>query len=291
MKKYKIIIDSNSDLPRNFIEENDIPFVSLTCTLKGNTFADDFGKSIDYKAFYEEVRNGAMPTTSQVNAYTFEEIFKKYAAEGCDILYLAFSSGLSGTYNSALIAREAVVEEYKDLNITIIDTKCASMGEGLIVYYAYEMMKKGASMDEIVTWVENNKLKVNHWFTVDDLNHLKRGGRVSATSAIIGTMLDIKPILNVDTEGKLTPVSKVKGRKKSIKTLMENLKERIIDPENQVIGISHGDCLSDAEFLRTLIKEEVKVKDFIISTIGPGVGSHSGPGTLALFFIGESRNV
>lgn len=291
MNKFKIIIDSNSDLPRDYIYENDIPFASLTCNFKGSTFIDDFGQSIDYKYFYDEVRKGEMPTTSQVNSYTFEEIFKKYAAEGYDILYLAFSSSLSGTYNSALIAREAVIEDYKNITITIIDTKCASMGEGLIVYYAYELMKKGASMDEIATWVEQNKLKLNHWFTVDDLNHLKRGGRVSATSAMIGTILDIKPVLIVDNDGRLTPVSKVKGRKKSIKTLMEKLKERIVDPENQVIGISHGDCIDDVELLKKFITDEVKVKDFIISTIGPGVGSHSGPGTLALFFIGENRNI
>jgi DegV family protein with EDD domain len=290
LKKFKILIDSNCDLPSEYVLKNNIPYVSLMCNFKGKTFADEFGKSIDYKYFYDEVRKGEMPTTSQVNSFTFEEAFKKYAEQGYDILYIAFSSALSGTHNSAVVAREAVLEQYKDINITIIDTKSASMGEGLIVYYAYEMMNNGSSLEEIANWIEANKLKVIHWFTVDDLNHLKRGGRVSAASAMIGSLLDIKPILQVDEEGRLIPISKAKGRKKSIKILAQKLKENIVDPENQVIGISHGDCLEDVELLKRLISEEVKVKDFLIGNIGPGVGTHSGPGTLALFFIGKNRN-
>jgi DegV family protein with EDD domain len=291
MKKMKILIDSNCDLPREYVINNEIPFVSLTCTLKNETFKDDFGKHMDYKHFYDEVRKGEMPTTSQVNEFTFEETFRNYAKEGYDILYIAFSSALSGTHNSAVVAREMVLEEFKDTNIRIVDTKSASMGEGLLVHYAYEMMKKGSSLDEIANWLEENKLKINHWFTVDDLKHLKRGGRVSATSAMIGSILEIKPILHVDSEGKLVSVSKVKGRKKSVKVLADMLKEKIVDPDNQVIGISHGDCLQDAENLKKYIQAEVNVKDFIIGNIGPGVGSHSGPGTLALFFIGADRTI
>ena len=163
------------------------------------------------------------------------------------------------------------------------------MGEGLLDYYAIEMLKNGASKDEIVQWIEENKLKLNHWFTVDDLNHLKRGGRVSSTAAIIGTLLDIKPVLHVDNEGRLIPVTKVKGRKKSIKSLFEELDKRIVNPEEQVIFISHGDCLEDAKFLERLILEKYKVKDVFINEIGPTVGSHSGPGTVALFFLGNER--
>lgn len=291
MKPYKIVIDSNSDLPLNYVTSNNIPFVSLTFNYKDHIYVDDFGQTISHKNFYDEVRSGELPTTSQVNTYVFEELFRKHLSEGYDIIYIAFSSALSGTHNSAVMARNTLIEEFPDAKITVIDSKAASMGEGLIVYYAYTLMKNSAAYDEVVNWVETNKLKVNHWFTVDDLNHLKRGGRVSAASAAIGTLLDIKPILLVNDEGRLAPVTKVKGRKKSIKALFEKLSEKIVDAENQVIGISHGDCLAEAEFLAELIKKQFNVKDILISPIGPGVGTHSGPGTLALFFIGENRNI
>jgi DegV family protein with EDD domain len=290
MKPYKILIDSCTDLSREFVEKNNIPFVSLTCNFKGSNYNDDFGKSLDYKAFYDEVRKGELPTTSQINSYTFEEAFKKYVSEGFAVIYIALSSALSGTCNSALIAREAFLEEYPEADITVIDTKSASMGEGLLVYYAYEMMNNGASKEEVVQWLEDNKLKLVHWFTVDDLNHLKRGGRLSAASAIIGSILDIKPVLQVNDDGKLIPAVKVKGRKKSIRTLVEKLREKIVNPEDQVIAISHGDCLEDAMYLKNLILEEFKVKDVLVTLIGPVIGSHAGPGTLALFFLGKDRN-
>jgi DegV family protein with EDD domain len=200
-----------------------------------------------------------------------------------------FSSALSGSYNSACIAKNMILEEYKDADITVIDSKCASLGEGLLVFYAIEMLKNSASKDEIITFIENNKLKINHWFTVDDLNHLKRGGRVSATAAAIGTLLNIKPILHVDDEGRLIPVTKEKGRKKSIKALAEELDKNIINPEEQIIFISHGDCIEDVELLKKLILEKHKVKDIIVNSIGPIIGAHSGPGTVALFFMGEKR--
>jgi DegV family protein with EDD domain len=286
-----IITDSCCDLPLEYINENNIPVISLTFHFKGREYKDDFGKSIDYKTFYDEVRKGEMSNTSQINAYIFEEIFKKYISEGYSIIYIAFSSALSGTYNSSLIARENILDENKNADITIVDSRSASMGQGLIVYYANEMLKKGASKQEIVDWLENNKLRVNHWFTVDDLNHLKRGGRVSAASAAIGTILDIKPILHVNDDGKLIPVTKVKGRKKSIKTLAEELKNKIVNPEEQTIFISHGDSFEDAKMLEKIILEEVKVKNVLINYVGPVIGSHSGPGTIALFFIGQNRNV
>jgi DegV family protein with EDD domain len=286
-----IITDSCCDLPIEYINENNIPVLSLTFRFKGKDYEDDFGKSLDYKTFYDEVRKGEMSTTSQVNAYAFEEVFKKYITEDYSIIYIAFSSALSGTYNSSLIAAKNILEENNNADITIIDSRSASMGQGALVYYASEMLKKGASKVEIVSWLEDNKLKLNHWFTVDDLNHLKRGGRVSAASAAIGTILDIKPILHVNDEGRLIPVSKVKGRKKSIKTLAEELKRRIVNPEEQTIFISHGDSLDDAKLLERLIIEEVKVKNVVINYVGPVIGSHSGPGTIALFFLGENRTV
>ncbi|HOS68612.1 MAG TPA: DegV family protein [Bacillota bacterium] len=284
-----LLIDSCTDLPRSYVDKNEIPFVSLVCNFKDQEYKDDFGKSISYRDFFDAVRNGEMPSTAQVNVYEYTEIFKKYAAEGKSVVYLGFSSALSGSLSSAYIARDTVMEEFKDADITIVDSKSASLGEGLLAYYANEMLKAGASKDEVVSWLETNKLKMNHWFTVDDLGHLKRGGRLSGTAAFLGTLLDIKPVLKVDDEGRLIPISKVKGRKKSIKTLFEMLQENITAPEEQVIAISHGDCIEDAEYLKEMILKEYNVKDVIINHVGPVIGAHTGPGVVALFFMGEKR--
>ena len=287
--KCVIFTDSCCDLPRSFINENNIQVMPLRVNIKGNDIPDDLGKSITNKEFYKLIREGEMPTTSQVNVNTFEEEFRRFSKAGYSIIYIGFSSALSGCVNSTRLAKDIIIEETEDADITVIDTKSASMGLGLIVYYASNMLKEDKSTDDIINWIEENKLRVNHWFTVDDLNHLKRGGRVSSTAAVVGTMLNIKPILHVNDEGKLIPLSKVKGRKKSLKVLQEKLKERIVNPEEQIIFISHGDCLEDAEYLRELILSGVKIKDIIINNIGPAVGTHSGPGTVALFFIGNER--
>lgn len=284
-----IITDSCTDLPYSYIREHNIPIVNFTYNFKGVEYTDDFGQTMDYKTFYNEVRSGEMPTTSQVNVDVYTKLFIPYIEDKKSIINLCFSSALSGSYNSALIARDMLLEEYSEADITIIDTKSASMGEGLIVYYAMQMLENGASKEEIVKWVEHNKLKVAHWFTVEDLNHLKRGGRVSGAAAFIGTMLDIKPILQVDNEGRLIPISKVKGRKKSLKTLAEKLDENIVNPEEQVIFISHGDSLEDANFLADLIRSKHPVKDIVINNVGPVIGAHSGPGTIALFFLADKR--
>lgn len=287
--KTVLITDSCSDLPLEYIESNNIIYMSLTYEINGEEFKDDFWKTTDCKEFYNKLRKGETSKTSQVNSQRYYEEFKKHIAEGNPIIYVGFSSALSGSTNSAFIAREQILEEFKEADITVVDTKSASMGQGLLVYYANEMLKKGKPKEEIVNWLEENKLKLNHWFTVEDLNHLKRGGRISSTAAVVGTLLNIKPVLHVNNEGKLVPVEKVKGRKKSLKTLADKLSEKIVNSEEQVIGISHGDCIEDAEHVRDLILEQYKVKDFIITNIGPVIGSHSGPGTVALFFLGSSR--
>lgn len=284
-----IVIDSCSDLPRDFVEKNNIPALGINVKLNEMEFVDDFGKTITYKEFYDALREGEMPTTAQVNSEAYKEEFLKHVKQNKSVIYFAFSSALSGSINSANIAKSEILEEYENADITIIDTKSASLGEGLIAYYAYEMLKRGCSKEEIVNWVEENKLKVNHWFTVDDLNHLKRGGRISGTQAVVGTLLNIKPILNVDNEGRLSPVAKVKGRKKALKTLVDKFREKVVNPEEQVIFISHSDCAADAELVKSMILEEFQVKDFIINPIGPGIGAHTGPGTVTLFFMGDSR--
>lgn len=287
--KTVIMTDSCCDLPLSYVKENNIDVVSLGINIDSKYYSDDLGQSLDIKDFYSKLRNGIMPTTSQANAFSYEEVFKKHVKKGNAVIYIGFSSALSGSLNSARIARENIKDENNQADITVIDSKSASLGLGLLVYKAVEMLKNGSSKEEIVTWIEENKLRGNHWFTVDDLNHLKRGGRVSGTVAAVGTFLGIKPILEVDREGRLIPVSKVKGRKKSIKVLQDTIKERIENSEEQVIFISHGDCLEEAEYLKKLITEEIKVKDVIINNIGPTIGTHAGPGTIALFFLGKER--
>ena len=284
-----LITDSCSDLPLEFVENSNIKILSLTVHFKNKEYKDDFGKTIKYKDFYSALREGEITTTSQINVQTFADAFKEAVSLGNSVIYLGFSSALSGCVSSATMARNIVLEEYRDADISVIDTRSASLGQGLIVYKAYNMLKEGCSKEEIINWVEDNKLKVNHWFTVDDLKFLTRGGRISQGAAQIGTLFNIKPILNVSNEGKLTPQSKVSGRKRSLKALANMLFERAVNPEKQKIFISHGDCFEDAEFLKNFILEKILVKNVIINNVGPVIGSHSGPGTVALFFLGNSR--
>lgn len=284
-----ILTDTCCDLPLEYVKENNINYFGLTVLYKGSERFDDLWENLDCKEFYDSIRNGETPTTSQINVNTFYDFFKGNTVKGNSIIYIGFSSALSGCVNSAMIAKNMILDEFPNADISVIDSKSASMGEGLIVYYAANMLKSGASKDEIVNWIEDKKLKVNHWFTVDDLFYLKRGGRVSLTSAFIGTFLNIKPVLHVDNEGRLIPVSKAHGRKKSLRILADKFKEMAVNPEEQTIFISHGDCISDAEDVKKMILHDFKVKDVIINPVGPVIGSHSGPGTVALFFIADKR--
>ncbi|MDX9871641.1 MAG: DegV family protein [Clostridia bacterium] len=289
MKKPVIITDSSSDLPRNFIDNNNIPFISLVCNFKGQEIKDDFGVTLSYKEFYDAVREKEMPSTSQVNVQTYLDSFRTYIDQGIPIIYIGFSSGLSGSLQSALLAQKIILEENKNADLTVIDSKCASLGQGLLVYYAYDLLNRNKSKEEIVSWLEENKLKMNHWFTVDSLDHLKRGGRISGPAAAVGSILNIKPVLNVDDEGKLAPVSKVQGRKKSLRMLADMLKEKMAPPEDQVIAISHSDSIKDVNYLIGLLKENYRFKDIIVNMIGPVIGAHTGAGTVALFFMGKGR--
>lgn len=223
--KTVILIDSCTDLPFSYVKSHDLPVVNFSYHLNGIDYTDDFGQTVSYKEFYNVVRKGELPTTSQVNVEVYADIFRKYVKEHKSIIVLSFSSALSGSFNSAVVARKLVLEEYQHADISLIDTKSASLGEGLIAYYAIDMLEKGASKDEIVEWVESNKLKVNHWFTVEDLNHLKRGGRLSGASAFIGTLLNVKPILKVDDEGRLVPLSKSKAEKNPSRRYLTNLRK------------------------------------------------------------------
>ncbi len=284
-----LVIDSGCDLPLEYIEQDNIVALGLICNFKGKEIEDDFGKKFIRKDFYDALRQGEMPTTSQINSEKYVEVFRKYVHERKSIIYIAMSSALSGTINSANIGRGTVLEEFPEADISIVDSKCASLGQGLLVYYAYEMLKEGKSKDEIVAFIEKNKLKINHWFTVNDLNHLKRGGRISSSAATVGTLLSIKPVLFMDNEGRLTTFSKCRGRKKAINTLVEKFKERTDPNKQQVIAIGHGDCIEDALLLESLVREHGNVKDVILSYVGTAIGSHTGPEILGLYFMAEER--
>lgn len=286
--KLVLVVDSGSDLPIEFINEPNIVGLPIGCNFKGRDMEDYFGQTLDIKEFYDGLRAGEMYTTSQINVYKFEEAFKSIIKEGKSIIYIGLSSGLSGTINNARNAALNLKEEYPDSDITIIDTLSASMGIGLLAYKVYAMMKKDKSKEEIVEFVEGIKLKINHYFTVDDLKHLKRGGRVSSSAATVGTLLNVKPVLHMDNEGKLIPLNKVRGRKKAMLELANKFIERSVG-EQQLVTISHGDCLEDAKALEELCRKSGRVKECIINNLGPTIGSHTGAGLLALFFVGNSR--
>ena len=289
MSEVILLADSCCDLPPSFFHEYRIPYVSLSFSFKGKELFDDMGQSLSHKDFYDAVRQGEMSTTSQINVQAYLDFFKKNVKPGDPALYLAFSSGLSGSCESAFMAVNQLKEEDPDWDIVVVDSLAASMGEGLLLYHVVQLREQGKSRDEIAKWLADNKLRLAHWFTVEDLHHLKRGGRLSATSAVIGTLLQIKPVLHVDDEGHLIPMDKVRGRKKSLSALAQKLFDTIENPEEQVVFISHADALEDAEYLAQLIRDRVPVRDIQISQIGPVIGAHAGPGTVALFFLGSGR--
>lgn len=289
MEKYKITTDNTADLPYTYYKEHDIEYMYLTYQLEGTTYGKE--NELEFKEFYSKMRNGSMPTTSQVNAEEAKEILRPILEEGYDILHLAFSSGLSGSYNSVRLAAEELREEFPERKIVVIDSLCASLGEGLFVDKAITLKEEGKSLEENAEWLEKYKTNFCHVFTVDDLFHLHRGGRVSKVAAVVGTMINLKPLLHVDNEGHLIPVSKVRGRKKSLAGLVSMMEERVGSwkDKNTKIFISHGDCQEDAEYVAKLVKEKFGYETFLINTIGATIGTHSGPGTVALFFMGDYR--
>lgn len=286
-KQYIITSDSTCDLPQKVLSDYNLTILPLSYSISGVEYSGDNTLSIE--EFYAKMRAGEMTKTSQLVPEYVEKTFEKIINDGFDILHLGFSSGLSGSYNNARIAMDELKQKYPDSKIRVIDTLCASMGEGLFLYKACELKKQGKTLDEVADWCEENKLHLCHMFTVDDLMHLHRGGRVSKTSAIAGSILGIKPILHVDNEGHLIPIGKIRGRKQSLEALVNEMDKRIGPYKNDVIGISHGDCLEDAEYVKKLIEKKYGIKNFIINHVGPVIGSHSGPGTVALFFMGEYR--
>lgn len=286
---FKIITDSTADLPMEYLKEHNVECLNLSYIVDGETYGH--GKELPYKEFYNMMRQGKMPTTSQVNPEEAKECFENAMKQNHEILCLAFSSGLSGTYNSMRMAAEEVMEEHPDCKILVIDTLCASLGEGLLVYKAVTLRDEGKTIEEVAEWINTHIQNIIHIFTVDDLFHLHRGGRVSKATAVMGTLAGIKPILHVDQEGHLTALSKVRGRKKSLQALVDYMAEKMgsFASENDMVFISHGDDLESAEFVRDCIKERFGIENFLINNVGPTIGSHAGPGTVSVFFIGETR--
>lgn len=238
---------------------------------------------------YDGLRSGESAKTAAVNPEQWAALMEESLSQGQDVLVMAFSSGLSTTYQSAEIAAQELREKYPERSIYVCDTLAASMGQGLLVWYACKKRDEGASLEALRDWVEETKLHLCHWFTVDDLMHLKRGGRISAATALVGTMLQIKPVLHVDDEGHLINVAKTRGRRASIEALAKKAVELGEGYDNSTMFISHGDCLEDAKYLERILKERCGVKEVVISYVGAVIGSHSGPGTVALFFLGKNR--
>ncbi|MBS6194814.1 MAG: DegV family protein [Clostridiales bacterium] len=289
MSEFVITTDNTADLPYSYYEEHGLEYMYLTYQMDGESFGK--GHELEAKEFYDRIRNGSMPTTSQVNSEEAKDVLRPFLEQGKDVLHLAFSSGLSGTYNSVRLAAEELMEEFPERKVIVIDSLCASLGEGMFVDKAVELKEEGKSMDEIAAWMEEHKLNFCHVFTVDDLFHLHRGGRVSKAAAVVGTMINLKPLLHVDNEGHLIPVSKVRGRKKSLQGLVSLMEERMGSwkDKNTKVFISHGDCQDDAEYVAKLVKEKLGLETSLINVIGSTIGTHTGAGVVALFFMGDYR--
>ncbi len=284
---YRIITDTCCDLPQQMYKDLKLTVVPLTLTFRGKELSA-FPENV-LKEVYQGMRDGESGSTAAVNPAVWHDAIEPVLQAGEDVLVMAFSSGLSTTYNSAVIAAQELAEEYPQRKVLVVDTLCASMGQGLLVYYACRKRDEGLDIEELYAWCQEQKMHLCHWFTVENLVYLKRGGRVSAATALVGTMLNIKPVLHVDNAGHLISVAKARGRKASLEMMLNKAKEMGIPGANDVMFLSHGDCREEAEAFAERLKKECGVKDVIISYVGAVIGAHSGPGTMALFFLGTER--
>ena len=290
MSDFVILTDSSADLSAEMVQKLDVRVLPLTFTIGGRDYRNyPDNREMDPHLFYERLRQGEVATTAAVNVADVVERVEPLLQQGKDVLLLSFSSGLSATCDSARIAAQELGEQYPERKFFVVDTLCASLGQGLLVWHAARRRERGDSIEAVRDWVEENKLHLCHWFTVDDLMFLKRGGRVSAATAMVGTMLSIKPVLHVDDEGHLIKVGTARGRKASLKALVDHMEETAIGPGEQTIFISHGDCEEDAKQVAEDVKARFGVKTVLINHVGPVIGAHSGPGTVALFFLGAHR--
>ena len=290
MSNYVIITDSTGDLSAELVREMEVEVIPMEFTV-GDKPYKNYPDNHDLSAqeFYARLRQGAAATTAQVNVTTYVETAAPFLQAGKDVLMLIFSSGLSGSFNSSCLAAEELRAKFPGRTVRTVDTLAASMGEGLLVWHACRLRKAGKTLDEVAAWAEANRNRLCHWFTVDDLHFLRRGGRVSGAAAVMGTMLNIKPVLHVDDEGHLIPMEKVRGRRQSLDALVEHMAKTGIDNAHQTVFISHGDCKDDVEYVAQQIRKRFGTTDIYINPIGPVIGAHSGPGTVALFFLAEGR--
>lgn len=289
-KRYQIITDSSCDLPQELADSLDLQVLPLQVLMEGNVYANYLdGREIGFREFYDKIRQGVVATTSAVNPEAFITAMEQVLQAGLDVLFIGFSSGLSTTYQSGVIAAEDLRGKYPERRIITIDSLCASLGQGLYVYLAAKKQQAGASLDEVAAYLDEIKLHLCHWFTVNDLMYLKRGGRIPASTALLGTMLQIKPVMHMDNAGKLVPVSKARGRKASLDALAQKLHDTAIDPHEQTVFICHGDCREEAEYVAGRIQEQTGVKQIIINYVGPVIGAHTGPGVISVFFLGTER--
>ncbi|MBU1145089.1 MAG: DegV family protein [Firmicutes bacterium] len=292
MKNYVIITDSCIDLPCELANELELVILPLAVNVEGKEYLNYLDeRDITAKAFYQLLREHKKTSTAQATPQNFIEVLTPLLEAGNDILSISFSSQLSGTYSASLVAKKELLEKFPDRVIHTIDSTCASMGQGLLLTYAAHLKKEGKSLEEVSTWVEENKLLVSHLFTVSDLGHLRRGGRLSASKEILGTLLNVKPLLHVSLEGKLVVYGKARGRYKSLNALVNRMVETFDKSLDQIVYISHGDSLEDAMYVKSLVMEKLNVKDenIFVNTIGPVIGSHSGVDTLAIFYLGNER--
>ena len=287
MSNYIVTVNSTVDMPKAWLEERNVPVVPLKYTIEDETYVDMEGLSS--KEFFGKLRDGKMAITSQVNPDEAREMLEPFLKEGKDILHLAFSSGLSGTYNSMRLAAEELLEDYPERKIMVVDTKCASMGEGVLLYHVLQKKEAGASLEEAYAYAEEMKEHIGHYVTVDDLNHLYRGGRLSKTSAVLGSMIKIKPIIVVDKEGKLEVAAKERGRKKSMNAIVDLAVERTGSMKHEIVMVTHGDCIEEAEYLAGIVREKMGVENVLINNIGTVIGTHTGPGVLAVFCLAEHK--
>ena len=290
MAEYIIMTDSSCDLPAHLAEEMELSVLPLYVDVDGQKYVNYLDeREIAFREIYAKLRTGCPAKTSAVNFNDFLGPMEAALQAGKDILYIGFSSGLSSTYDAGAMAARELAERYPDRKLYTVDSLCASMGQGLMVYLAWKQKQQGKTIDEVRDYVEANKLHLCHWFTIDDLMFLKRGGRISGATALVGSMLGIKPIMHVDNEGHLINVDTARGRKASLKALADKAGELGVDLGKQTVFISHGDCLDDANYLADIMRTRFGVKDVVISYVGPVIGAHSGPGTVALFFLSMER--
>lgn len=287
MGDYVITVNSTVDLPKEWLEERNVPVIPLKYTIDGKTYQDMDGLS--HKEFFQKLREGKMSVTSQVNPDEAKEALEPYLKEGKDILHLGFSSALSGTYNSMCIAKETLAAKYPERKIIVIDTLCACLGEGLLLYYALKRRNEGKTIEETAKWVEENKLHVCHNVTIDDLDHLQRGGRISKTVAVLGGVVKIKPMIHMADDGSLQVIGKERGRKKALNKIVDTSVEQAKGWENDIIMITHGDCEEDAAYTADLVKKKMGIDHILINNIGTVIGSHTGPGVVAVFCMGNKR--